>query len=284
LNVIDLIGGGIERYSYAQKQAYAINPPKADAAVDSELSLITLALKGKKYKLAHFLPNPMNWRLQQQMRIRGAKLPDVMMTARIDGPTAGDAMRIIKASIETEKKGLSGKFYIDAGGKYPRYDDNLKKLDSFLRANTKMPAVFDDNKSLFKPGSCPHAALYVGWYSLKRYVPAFMWVPGSVGWHVASFEAMHLRDPNSNEWCVKMIQNGVAATIGAVNEPTLAAFPLPQDFFPLLMTGKYTLAECYWRTNPMVSWRMTLIGDPLYNPFAANPQLNADKLPRDLAP
>jgi uncharacterized protein (TIGR03790 family) len=126
--------------------------------------------------------------------------------------------------------------------------------------------------------------LYVGWYSLKKYVPAFTWKQGAVGWHIASYEAMHLRDPKSDEWCGKMIQAGVAATIGAVNEPYLGAFPIPQEFFGLLMTGKFTLAECYWRTIPAASWRMTLIGDPLYNPFANDPLLSADLLPKELMP
>ena len=81
-----------------------------------------------------------------------------------------------------------------------------------------------------------------------------------------------------------MIQNGVSATVGAVNEPLLGAFPLPDEFFPLLLTGKYTVAECYWRTVPMASWRLTLICDPLYNPFKNNPRVDAAKLPPGLAP
>ena len=69
-----------------------------------------------------------------------------------------------------------------------------------------------------------------------------------------------------------------------MHEPLLGAFPLPEEFFPLLLTGKYTVAECYWRTNPLVSWRMTLICDPLYNPYQVNPQLDVGKLPAGLAP
>ena len=81
-----------------------------------------------------------------------------------------------------------------------------------------------------------------------------------------------------------MIQNGVVATVAGVDEPYLGAFPLPEEFFPLLMTGKYTLAECYWRTTPMSSWRLTLIGNPLYNPYHANPPLRLSDLPKGLAP
>ena len=120
---------------------------------------------------------------------------------------------------------------------------------------------------------------YAGWYSLRKYMPAFTWVRGAVGWHIASFEAHHLRTPTVNEWCVKMLQKGVAATLGAVNEPYLQAFPLPEDFFCLLLTGQYTLAECYWRTVPSASWRLTLIADPLYNPFKLYPHISVYSLP-----
>jgi hypothetical protein len=46
----------------------------------------------------------------------------------------------------------------------------------------------------------------------------------------------------------------------------------------LLLTGKLTLAECYWKTVPMTSWMMSLVGDPLYTPFKVNPQIREDQL------
>ena len=93
-----------------------------------------------------------------------------------------------------------------------------------------------------------------------------------------------MRDANSRQWCPQMIRHGVAATIGSVNDPTLGAFPAPQEFFPLLLTGRFTIAECYWRTLPLTSWQMILLADPLYNPFAAQPQVSLDLLPPGLAP
>jgi uncharacterized protein (TIGR03790 family) len=98
-------------------------------------------------------------------------------------------------------------------------------------------------------------------------VDAFDWTPGAVAYHLASGEATTLRDPGSQAWCKKMIEDGVAATIGPVYEPYLAAFPRPEQFFGLLLEGKLTLVECYYRTLPHNSWMMTLIGDPLYRPF-----------------
>ena len=139
--------------------------------------------------------------------------------------------------------------------------------------------MLDDEAKLFQPGECPEAALYCGWYSLAKYVDAFDWQPGAVGYHMASSEAATLRKPGSAVWCNAMLEDGVAATLGPVQEPYISAFPLPDDFFSLLLTGRYTLAEAYYRTAPYNSWAMVLVGDPLYNPFKNSPQLSDDALP-----
>lgn len=269
---------GLAEMTLEKSALYATG--EEDAAVDSELSLLW---EEKPAKLAGPRPNALNWRFQYTKQ----NVPDLptckmLMAARIDGPSAKDALRIIKDSVAVEndkEKGLSGKLYVDAGGLYKPYDPLLVALAESVKRNTSIPVVLDESPELFKPGTCPDAALYVGWYSLRKYVPAFTWSRGAVGWHIASFEAAELRDPKSETWCVKMIQNGVTATIGPVNEPFLSAFPLPQEFFGLLLTGKYTVAECYWRTIPNASWRMTLIADPLYNPFKLHPQLKVTDLP-----
>ena len=64
-----------------------------------------------------------------------------------------------------------------------------------------------------------------------------------------------------------MIEKGIAATIGPVAEPYVQGFPLPEIFFTLLTDGYYTLAESYLVALPFLSWKMVLIGDPLYRPF-----------------
>ncbi|MGB2865090.1 MAG: TIGR03790 family protein [Sedimentisphaerales bacterium] len=69
------------------------------------------------------------------------------------------------------------------------------------------------------------ALVYCGWYSLKKYVDAFEFVDGAIGYHIASFEAVNLRDPNSSQWCPSMLIDGITATFGAVSEPYLHSFP-----------------------------------------------------------
>ena len=119
---------------------------------------------------------------------------------------------------------------------------------------------------------------------MARYVDAFDWKPGAVGYHLASSEASVLRKPGAKVWCNAMLEDGVCATLGPVYEPYLSAFPLPDDFFSLLLTGRHTLAEVYYRTKPFNSWVMVLVGDPLYNPFKGRPLLGDDDLPERMKP
>ncbi len=254
------------------------------ASVDSELAL----LHWGKYSLPGPARNPLNWRTRPPAT---AKVARTLMVSRLDGPSRADVARMIEDSVKVEKTGLAGQLYVDVGGPQrvsiqarTAYDAKLTALGKFAREYSTTKVVMDTSPALFGKGDCPDAALYVGWYSLQKYIDAFTWKPGAVGWHVASWEAVHLRDPKSNEWCVKMIQNGVAATLGAVGEPLLTAFPEPVELMEMLMTGRYTLAECYWRTIPHASWQMMLLGDPLYNPFKARPQVKLKDLPAGLAP
>ena len=286
IELANRLGGLAQVRAMAAHRMAMIGPTSTDASLDSELALLAW---DNQYSFIGWVPNPLYWQRQAGLIDESDnETPPpagrVYMTCRIDGPTRADVLRLIRASVAVEKTGLKGTFYIDAGGLQPRYDDHLKLLATMLKDNTSLRTVLDTSPQVFPPDSCPDAALYVGWHSPRKYVPAFAWNEGAVGWHIASFEAVRLRDSSSPEWAPKMIQNGVAATVAAVNEPFLGAFPLPEEFFPLLLTGQFTLAECYWRTTPFASWRLTLIADPLYNPFAKKPQMKIADLPRGLAP
>lgn len=275
VELLELIGGVSQVYTYGHVHGEAEGDAETSAAVDSELA----CLWWTEYDLDGRADNPLHWRNLAKARKAGDSMPPTLLTSRLDGPSRADVTRLIKSALAAEQKGLDGVFYIDAGGpaRARQYDQHLVRLRRFLADRTELKVVFDAEQSVFQPGDCPQAALYVGWYSLRRYVDAFMWTPGAVGWHIASFEAMHLRDPSSKEWVPQMIQNGVTATIGAVEEPYLGAFPLPEEFFPILLTGQATVAETYWQTTPWLSWRLILIGDPLYNPFAARPLVDVSK-------
>ena len=240
------------------------------AAVDSELALV----REDHYSLDGWLPN------KYFLGYRGKEIKNmpqkVLLVSRLDGPSEEIVRRIIDDSLQTEKEGLKGKAYFDArwpdpGDRevkdYGFYDRAIHRAARLVEKNKFIPVVLDSQEKLFQPGECPDAALYCGWYSLSRYVDAFTWVKGAVGFHIASGECSTLKSKGSQVWCKRMLEKGVAATLGPVSEPYLQAFPIPDIFFGLLLEGKLTLAECYALSNPYWSWQMVLIGDPLYRPF-----------------
>jgi uncharacterized protein (TIGR03790 family) len=202
-----------------------------------------------------------------------------LMVSRLDAPTFELAKGLVDKALEAEAAGLAGKAYIDgrgmgqldqapaAPGSFADYDRALLILAKALEEQTTIETVVNTSPALFKAGECPDAALYCGWYSLGKYVDAFDWQIGAVGYHLASSEAATLHDAASQVWCKKMLEDGVTATMGPVYEPYLASFPRPEEFFGLLVQGELTLAECYWRSLPFTSWMQTLIGDPLYRPY-----------------
>jgi uncharacterized protein (TIGR03790 family) len=212
------------------------------------------------------------------------------MTCRLDGPNVELVKRLVDQAVETEARGLDGKVYVDArgipfnptdrgaGSGYGGYDESMREMARLLEQDGKMVVTLDDQPELFAPGSCPDCALYCGWYSLANYVDCCKFVPGAVAWHLASSEAVSLRDPKSNLWCKQLLEHGVAATLGPVAEPYTIGFPKPAEFFGTLVTGDYTLVETYWRTEMFASWMTVLVGDPLYTPYAKSRKLKIEQV------
>jgi uncharacterized protein (TIGR03790 family) len=244
------------------------------AAVDSELALV----REKSPVLEGWLPNKFFYGFLGK---DDGNMPQrVMLVSRLDGPNPTTVKRIIDDSIRVEVLGLAGKAYFDArwsekalqakGNKlsaYEMYDEAIHNTARLVQQSGKLPVVLNDRSTLFGPKEAPDAALYCGWYSLGKYVDAFTWAQGAVGFHVASSECTTLKKPGSTVWCKVMLEKGVAATVGPVAEPYLQSFPVPELFFGCLLDGRRTLAECYGLANPFWSWQQILIGDPLYRPF-----------------
>ncbi|MDY6951119.1 MAG: TIGR03790 family protein [Thermodesulfobacteriota bacterium] len=284
--IIRFTDGVLGELTYWEDLKGAYNDNRASASVDSEL---TLAAAGP-YQRVGWLPNPFHAKYEDVAFLEAIRAQTIKV-ARLDGPTPRLAKRLVDDAMATEKEGLTGIFYIDARGladsgpqdSYAQYDKRLLNLFAMLKEKASMEVVLDKGPELFSLGACPNAALYCGWYSLGKYVDAFTWQKGAVGFHVASAEATTLRTFGSDVWCKRMIENGIAATLGPVKEPYLASFPQPDLFFSLLMSGRIPLLEVYFRTIPHLSWRQILIGDPLYRPFKNNPAISSPYKKKDRA-
>ncbi|HMP00925.1 MAG TPA: TIGR03790 family protein [Gemmatales bacterium] len=265
------------------EQIILLSQDQSVAAVDSELALLWWG----DYPLARWLPNPLHWQFSPARRMQA---PPVVMTCRLDGPSLTVIKRMIDDALAVESDGdLTGHVYVDGKGdgfdvgadptgtSYGGYDESLRELYRLAQNEAGFPATYEPTSRLFPAGSCPDAVFYCGWYSLASYIPSNQFVRGAVAVHIASLEAVSLRAGN-RYWCPNLLMDGAAATMGAVAEPYLFAFPRPAEFFGFLMTGRYTLVECYFRTLPVNSWQMVLLGDPLYNPFRNKPRLKIDQI------
>ena len=239
---------------------------ETNASVDSELSMV-LAGNYELYK----------WQLNKLKNRAPYWDFKTLMVCRLDGPGFKISQGLVDKAIAAEKTGLIGIAYIDSRGvkndnkpySFGYFDKSLHDLSLTIKTKTQLPVVEERTSALFGPGQCPYTAIYCGWYSLKKYIDAFDFVDGAIGYHIASWEAMDIRDPNSTQWCPAMLVDGITATIGAVAEPYLRAFPEPDNFFAELLNGR-CLVEAYYRTKPFNSWQLVLIGDPLYTPFKKN--------------
>jgi len=196
------------------------------------------------------------------------------MVSRLDGPQPNIARSLVDKAIVAENTGLNGIAYVDSRG-IPKseksystgyFDQSLRDLAVLTKFRTTMTVKQERTEQLFPVNACPQTAIYCGWYSLKKYIDAFDFVDGAIGYHISSWEAVDLRDPNSSQWCPAMLKDGITATLGAVAEPYLHSFPEPKAFFLELFNGR-CLVEAYYRTKPFNSWQLVLIGDPLYRPF-----------------
>lgn len=254
---------------------------ESTASVDSELML----LDWPPYPLARMRANPLYWQFPPAER---GKLPRVLLTCRLDGPTPAIAQRLVDDAIAAEETGLVGNAYIDArgikftvsdsdtGSGYGGYDESFREAAKLIEKGG-LPTTLDDADALFPANACPNAALYAGWYALTNYRPVGNFVPGAVAWHLASGEATTLRD-GSKAWCPNLLKAGAAVTLGPVAEPYTIGFPKPAEFFALLLTGEYPLAEVHARTQLFTSWMTVLVGDPLYTPFRKTPRLKLSDL------
>ena len=251
------------------------------AAVDSELATLPNPLK-----LYGWRPNPV-YGTTNSLVIRPEK--GILIVARLDGPSPQIAKRLVDKAVAAEQDGLWGRAYFDLrgleSGEYKLGDDwiaHAAALSRHLGFET-----YEDRKSETFPETLPisHAALYAGWYDahvsgpFRREKVEFM--PGAVAYHLHSYSALTIRS-KTERWVGPLLEAGATATMGCVNEPYLALSPQLHIFFESLFRG-FSFGEAAYASQLAISWQTTVVGDPLYRPFANLPALQA-KLQRENSP
>ena len=237
-----------------------------EAAVDSELSVLG-AFDNEYFGI---LQNPYFRRFSPILD--SSVTSGLLLVSRLDAPTADTVRRMIDDTLLAERSGLFGWAYIDRRS-IP--ESGYREGDEWLRNaaaecwNHGIPVILDNNPAIFPAGfAVTDAALYYGWYDWAAggAMAAPQFAPGAVAVHIHSFSARTLRDPNAN-WAAPLVTRGAAATLGNVFEPYLDLTPHLDVFNERLLQG-FTLAESAYMSVKVLSWMTTVIGDPLYRPFA----------------
>lgn len=238
------------------------------AAVDSELACVLW----ESHPLKGYVANPFYNDLSINRYERQSH--PVLIAARLDGPDEDTVRRMIDDAIATESNGLSGRAYIDArsvqDADYQLGDFWLTEA-AFRLSRYGFDVMQDRSEAMF-PAHYPmqDAAVYFGWYSAEVIGPflqeSFRFRPGAVAYHIYSGSAKTLRAPGVS-WVSALLSSGAAAVMGAVDEPYLGYTPDLQIFTDRLLSG-YTFGESAYLAQRALSWQITIVGDPLYRPFA----------------
>jgi len=258
-----------------------------EAAVDSELAWLPLV------KMEFPLTGPFpNWLYGQTNSALFTPTNGILLVARLDGPTAEIANSLVDKAVQAERDGLWGRAYFDARGldktnNYFTGDQWILGAQEISR-ELGFETTVDDKPETF-PADFPMSsiALYCGWYdgdvSGPFTLPKVEFMPGAFAYHLHSNSATSIRSANQY-WVGPLLSKGATCTMGCVYEPFLAGTPNVALFFACWIANGFTFGEAAWAAQPFLSWQTTVVGDPLYRPFAKSPQLLHAELLRRHSP
>jgi len=250
------------------------------AAVDSELAWLPLV------NLPVLLTGPLpNWVYSATNQTLMNPTNGVLLVARLDGPTPEIARGLVDKALAAERDGLWGRAYCDARGLATNssyyHGDQVVIGSSQICEQLGYDTSLDTNADTFSAAyPLSHVAIYCGWYdwnvSGPFTLPNVEFMPGAFAYHLHSYSAADLRNPTNN-WVGPLLAKGATCTMGCVSEPYLDFMPDITVFLRALAHG-WTFGEAAWSAQPVLSWQTTVVGDPLYNPFARSPLVQFEDL------
>ena len=270
--------------TYQDENSEKLRPEmrRNEAAVDSELALLPLI--NDKVPLNGPVRNPM------YMTTNSAVLGPthgVLLVTRLDGPTPEIARGLIDKALQGEQDGLWGRTYFDVRNitdpAYKLGDDWIRNAAEICK-RLGFDTIVDENPGTF-PASFPMSqiALYLGWYDANVSGPFTRpnveFMPGAFAYHLHSFSAKPFRS-TTQAWVGPLLAKGATITMGCVEEPYLSGTPDLTVFTARLFYNGMSFGEAAYSALPVLSWQITVVGDPLYRPFGKNPEVIKDELLR----
>jgi uncharacterized protein (TIGR03790 family) len=209
----------------------------------------------------------------------------VLMVTRLDGPSPEIARGLVDKALEAERDGLWGRAYFDLRN---ITEPGYKIGDEWIRGAAEIcrrlgfETVVDENPGTFPAGfPMSQIAFYAGWYdssvSGPFTQPTVEFMPGAFAYHIHSYSAQTLHSATQN-WAGPLLAKGATITMGSVAEPYLSGTPDVAVFAARLIHQRFSFGEAAYACQSVVSWQTTVVGDPLYRPFAKD----ADTMHREL--
>jgi uncharacterized protein (TIGR03790 family) len=197
----------------------------------------------------------------------------ILIVSRLDGPSAAIARGLVDKAMEAETNGLWGRAYFDArgytNGAYAQGDQWMRQAAQAARI-AGYEIEIDDRPETFTAGfPMSQIAIYMGWYDqmvtgpFTR--PTVEFMPGAFAYHLYSFAAQSIRG-DASTWVATLLRKGATATFGATEEPYLGGTPDLSAFLSRWLIFKMSFGEAAWAGQAVLSWQITVIGDPLYQP------------------
>lgn len=257
-----------------------------EAAVDSELAALPMLPR------AGLLAGPaMNPAYGATNREALHPTNGVLMVARLDGPSAEIAAGLADKAMAAERDGLWGRAYFDwrglNEGPYRTGDEWIKTAHEVARGYG-FETVTNASPATFAPSSpLSDIALYFGWYDQSVSGPftneMAEFRPGAIAYHLHSFSARALR-VDDVWWAGPLLARGATATLGCTEEPYLEMTPHVHLLAHRLMFGRFSFGEAAYACQRSLSWQNTVVGDPLYAPFALGQKERYEALEARKAP
>ncbi|MBM3725438.1 MAG: TIGR03790 family protein [Acidobacteria bacterium] len=242
------------------------------AAVDSELTLLPLRMRGAAIPLAGPHLNP-----YFGARARFDPRHKIYLVTRLAAYSFEDVAALLNRSLHPKNR---GRVYLDLKSSSDDAGNNWLR-DALIRL-PRGRAVMEDTTKVLTGAS--DVIGYASWGSndpnRKNRLTGFTWLPGALATEYvstngrtfarppASWTLGTWKDPKTwfagapQSLAADYLAEGATGVSGHVYEPFLGFTPRPDHLFPAWLSG-LTLAESYYQAIPALSWMNVVIGDPL---------------------
>jgi uncharacterized protein (TIGR03790 family) len=245
-----------------------------NAAVDSELTLLYVVLKGQRPSIHGSMPNP--FFRQRDATFRRPAFPIYMVTR-----LAAYDFSAVKSLIDRCDGARNvGKVVLDQRDYGTRDGDEWLRDAAILLPENRV--VLEETAKVVYASK--HVIGYASWGSNDNQRRSrrlgFEWLPGAVATeYVSTNGRTFVRPPDTwtlGTWSdpktwfagspqslvADLIAEGASGAGGHVYEPYLQFSPRPDYLFPAYLSGR-NLAESYYMSIPALSWQNIVVGDPL---------------------